>query len=459
MAAATTDTTPQESETQQGMLTSTAFVLNDLTLYTSDGMAITGTSYDSGMKAFTLEIDLHQSLFSPVMSGVMSIVDGIDLIAKYGIHGNEWITMSISKAGATGTPPISKTFRVYKISDYNPGLQAASYKMHLISEEMILSNQTFVSKSYKGMLISDMIKDVCQKYLGLVDKAQTNKLKYIEQTKGIFDIIIPRLEPFEAIQWLSTRAYSDTGTLFLFYETSKGYLFTSYETLVTVGKSQPYNTYYIRKPKTDTNPANNYNSITYANFDVMHDILASGKDGAYEYAVAITDILARSTSTALITAKNYKLLLNDNIPVNDAPGRFGNALADSKSDYVLKHIPVMDFDKTVNPMNPAAWLAPSFGRVALLNTVRFTITVPGDTELIPGHVVNLQIPQQTPQSDNYVLNTTRSGNYLVSEVHHRFIMTNTPVFSTVLTLNADSITGQLPAPLPSSPAIQQVLNS
>jgi hypothetical protein len=76
-----------------------------------------------------------------------------------------------------------------------------AYILHFVTPETITNLKTRVSKSYKGMIISDIVDDLHNNWLsgGPID---------IEPTKFQHHIIIPNISPIQAINWLCTHANS-----------------------------------------------------------------------------------------------------------------------------------------------------------------------------------------------------------------------------------------------------------
>ncbi|MGH7745756.1 MAG: hypothetical protein ACREQ5_13355, partial [Candidatus Dormibacteria bacterium] len=222
---ATTQTT-----SPAGLHATSDYTVTTLAIVTSDGTTI-------DLSSLYLEINLYEDLFSPCMSGSILMGEALDLISNFKLHGNEYLVMNIDKPGLG--KPINKVFRIYKIGDRElTGSALQNYTIYFASEELILSTQHYVSKSYHGMQISDMVNDLLTNQLG-VPKTKTN---FMDKTDGIFNIIVPRMQPLEAIQWLATRSYSANGSLYMFYESRDGYNFVSIESLM---KLPTYQTYYL----------------------------------------------------------------------------------------------------------------------------------------------------------------------------------------------------------------------
>ena len=203
-----TDSTDSTQPTT-GLVQSSDYKINGIVVMTSDGQSV-------DIKSIMVELNLYEDIFSPTMTGDVTVGDGADMLSSYNIHGNEFILISIDKP--TLNKPIQKVFRIYKIDTRKFGSASLqNYVLRFCSEELILSTQILLSKSYKGLTIDKMVNDI------LVNKLQVNPAK---MSNGIFstcssnyDIIIPRMQPLEAISWLVPRAYNNNQNLFLFLRT------------------------------------------------------------------------------------------------------------------------------------------------------------------------------------------------------------------------------------------------
>src|ERR1700674_4616492 len=135
-----------------GMIASSDYKLTTLSIINSTGDRV-------DVKPILLSLDLYEDIFSPCMTGNMTLGDGADIISSYQLHGNEYVILSIDKPSLN--KPIIKTFRIYKIANRRMDETALqNYTIHFCSEELLLSTQTLLSHSYKGTKISDMVLDI-----------------------------------------------------------------------------------------------------------------------------------------------------------------------------------------------------------------------------------------------------------------------------------------------------------
>jgi hypothetical protein len=75
-----------------------------------------------------------------------------------------------------------KVFRIYKISDYTlRGTSNATFKLHFCSEEFMLNQQYYISKSFKESRLSDIIKIISRNFLKISPEKLTDD--NIEQSR------------------------------------------------------------------------------------------------------------------------------------------------------------------------------------------------------------------------------------------------------------------------------------
>ena len=255
------------------------------------------------------EINFYEDLYSPIVSGEITIQDGVGLIESVPIVGEEVLEISMATAGAVPSPIgspagseadidvkdlpnlIINRFRIYKVDPpvkINDNFR--SVKLYFVSDAQITNMMVKVQKTYptaeltsykkpenpledKTYTIADMVRDIFyDAFLGKKKPANhrpTSKNLLVEPTKGVYSACIPNWTPFKAINFLATRALSanpySKGANFVFYETLKGFRFVAIETLMQGGfrgykmtqdfptKFKHYNTY---KTESDAGGAN-----------------------------------------------------------------------------------------------------------------------------------------------------------------------------------------------------------
>jgi hypothetical protein len=424
----------------EALHTTYSYKLSKANLYTSGGEVL-------DISQTIIELNLYEDLFSPCMTGMIRLGDGAELISTFKLHGNEFIELELDKP--TLNKPMKKVFRIYKISDRDSDGGVQNYTLHLCSEEMILSPQIMISKSYKGLNISAMVNDILLNYL----KVDKKKIGHITQTSSNYDIIIPRMNPFEAIMWLGTRAYSPKGTLYFFYENRDGFNFSSYEDLL----AKPSYATYSERDKTDGDVIKNSYTFTYLKIIEDFDIMKASRYGSFSSSLNTLDIITKQFKPFKFNSVDLKNtgILNKEVTLNGFKNRLGTTFYDSYSN-MMKYVVVKDSDPNVNPAVPQDWMCQTISKLGQLHLFKMIGTVPGDILLKTGMVIDVEVQKYNPQEQAVELNKVRSGKYLVSAVHHRFIG---DVYTCSIELLSDSISDYMPVPVNNSTKLNELIKS
>jgi hypothetical protein len=169
-----------------GVTESTQFTFTTATLVNSSGAAI-------DIKFMIQDMNVYEDIFSSVITGDILVRDAHNIVDVMSLCGNEYLHIAFE------TPtlkPFDKYFRVYKISNLNMrNLNSYEYTMHFCSDEFVINQQIRISKSYSNMTNDNIVQDILKNKL----KVPTEKISFIEETKGIQNIIVPNMKPFEAI--------------------------------------------------------------------------------------------------------------------------------------------------------------------------------------------------------------------------------------------------------------------
>lgn len=430
-----TNTTPAKP----GIIYPNDYSLVNLTLLTAI------TTMD--MKLMMTELAYNEDLFNNTASGYLLIVDSMGYIETLHMMGNEYLRLTFGKTGDT-VNQVDKLFRVYKIDKRKPegNQNTESYCLYFCSDEMLLSEQYKVSKSYKNGAIVDDIKDVLTTYL----KVPVTKLSIFEQTYGTYDLIIPNIKPFDAINFLASYARpvaDNTGADMIFFEDKTGFNFRSIQTLI---QQSPY-VNYSYEPKNYTQDTNKkvFTVLTYEIMDSF-DTLQGLNSGVFANRLLSIDPLLRRYMTTDFNYATYaaqEASLNKYPVINNMKNRRDDMLTDSaEAFYRMTFTNYNQYESPLIKANPDAAGRDVFAatfmthRTAQLNLVNYTrvkISVPGDPGLTVGKVVNFSLLSKNPT--NKSADSFYSGNYLITALKHLFTTTE---YKSVVELAKDSTVNQ-----------------
>jgi hypothetical protein len=221
-----------------------------------------------------LNISITEDIFKNTLYGALRIKDAVDLLgglanisnAKdtgFPIIGEEFLEIDYAVETMAGDlAEVSLRFAVYAIENINYAQNNTlkEYTLNFCSEEHLIDATGVVMKGY-NKAHSDNIDDLTKDFL-LIDKAndpfkgkRVKTLVKKQETKGLQNVVIPRLTPLQACQFLAKRSISSSdefvSATYLFFENFKGFNFCDVEFLIKKGmekiKAAGMN-HYLSKP-------------------------------------------------------------------------------------------------------------------------------------------------------------------------------------------------------------------
>jgi hypothetical protein len=396
----------------------------------------TGETVD--LRFVMLEINVYESLWNNNTTCDILINDANNLIMNIPMFGYETLLLEFQ------TPQSelwSNTFRLMRITDrVLTKERSLGYILHFVSEESITNLKTRVSKSYKGMLISDIANDLQTNWLSSSFDGNAG----LETTKYQHHIIIPNISPVHALNWLTTHANSTgyTGSNYLYYQDKYGYNFCTMESRMAQSPTQNY-LFQVANVRNNQSllPDFTSNDVAALKYTLDHqsDIMTNMRTGMYG-----NQLLTHSHSRKIWRSytfdypssfDNYTHLYADNMLES-------SATPDTNSPNSHLKLHPTGHDQDGYPFLPEAWLPIRISQLQQLHNIRFTITVPGDSMRTVGEVVSFQLPSpEQPIQNKQVMDKYYSGNFLVNGVRH---IIDIDKYRTVLEITKDSTLTQYP---------------
>lgn len=394
-------------------------------------------------------INIYEDIFQPVVTGTIYIQDGINILADYAIHGNEYLYITFGRPGETlRDQRYTKTFRIYKISEREKAKnsQIQNYVLHFCSEELIFSNQQSISRSYSGGNTFEYVGGICLYDL----KVQEKKLVDFDVSAGPTEFVLTRKKPLEAIQYLTEHSYSASKSPFLFFENKEGFNFLSVEALYSrnvIGSME----YSAAKFAVDSDVAPFVNSrdINDLKFNQNFDVAKATREGLYSSKLYTLDLIRQryvKNDISLLNNQTAEVMIDGFFPFNDATNRNGKALYeefDSKIRYWLtnkdnSNLPyfiskgVRSNDNYIEEI-----LAQREMQIQIINNTELHCVVPGNPQYSAGFTVNVNMPAFTPNLQNErIKDPYYSGKYLITAVRHVIVPGS---LQTILELSKNSL--------------------
>lgn len=417
------------------------FYIKSLKLLISNGVQV-------DLHKILLEMSYYEDIYSFTTSGHITVVDSQGFHEILQLDGNQYVEISFSKT-PSGVNGINKTFRVYSSSGRSPtgNLNTEAYTLFFCSEELLLSEQTKVGNSYKGKKITEIITNIVKDKL----KVSTKKINKIEDTTGIYDLIVPKMKPFEAISWLSNYARpSSKNTMsadMLFFETRDGFNFRSLSSMFEEKVYAEYK-YESENVLDDTKIQRKTTNVLQYEiskpFDILHEINA----GTFANRLISIDPLTR---TSLITDFNYSRYkskssqLNKNSPENTLVNRLGKT-EESSPEGTLKlavgnsnqqDVPYIKQQGNVaKDIFIESYVPNRTAQISLASYTTIKVVIPGDPGISAGRTIQFNLLSLQPTLNKKELDKYYSGKYLVTAARHIIAMGG--AYQTVLELSKES---------------------
>jgi hypothetical protein len=375
---------------------------------------------------------IFEDIEMPVITGRIVIKDGINLYSTLGINGSEFLKITFKKPGSDDKIKYSKTFRIYAVTNRQPAENnlTQTYVLHFCSEELVFSNQQYITKAYKNKSANQHIVAILRDYL----KAPNSKLlsTNFETSYGRTDFLFTIFRPVDAIKKLSEYAYSPNKSTFLFFENAQGFNFKSIESLLSSPPIADVN-YSIAKLANEPKDAANQN-LTDVNtfvFDSVFDVLKSTEKPEFAGTLYTLDLIRQKFSQKLINAYNaipQQLRLDKSLSFGTAKNRnnksvyeeYQNNIKYSLTNYGRTNVPYMiERNYRENNTNVEDVLLQRKIQLNALFSTRLKCVVPGNPAYTIGYTVNFNLPSFAHEDENgRTLDPFYSGKYLITKVRH-----------------------------------------
>ena len=412
--------------------------------YSQDGsidkmQILTASGQKIDVKKLLVEFSYYEDIFNFVVSGYIILKDSIGLVEKLQLTGKEFLEVNFGKARGLTTNN-DFMFRLYAIPKRTPtgNLNTEFIKLYFCSEELLLSEQTKVTKSYSGTPINKIIYDI------LVDKMKVKTTNvFIEPTLGNYDFNVNTLKPFEAISWVSCYARPTTGMNvgadMLLYETQNGFNFRSINSLM----KQPIYNEYIYQPKNLENSdfQNQLKTVLDYEFIKTFNSLEDINSGTFSNRLISLDPLNRTVKVTNFDYAKYLGLTGGTSALAPSPNRLGKTqnqaytgtlkLAVGNSEQKKKDYVKDGLGSLANDIYLETFIPNRTSQLSLATYTRIKIRIPGDASITVGKTINFNLmslmanDQSEKGFDKYY-----SGKYLVTAVRH--IIQSEGAFQTIL---------------------------
>jgi hypothetical protein len=408
--------------------------LNSLRLTNYEGEVVDISGIISSFEV-TETINSLASLYSFV------VVDGVNLLERYYISGNEKLELVIEKKDTPNSNEelVIKNLVLSGIKSYSrPSNEGQVYTIKAVTETSFALSSKRVSRSVTGTstsIISDLYSDISSE-LNVIDSS----------ADGNFKAVLPNYTYADTIKLLLLKAQKANGSPFYLYETLWGdSILNSYDTMIS---SRSFDTFkQLSEDKGDTFSYESYDinrtRINSVSSDLGFSHFEGIRNGAYfcrTHALDYSKKEYRSTDYSIFDSDIPKID-SDSI-LQRGFSIAGNSLSDypdAKQFFISENS--LSFGEGVDNLNNR--FEASVSKKAMVTNNQFAIThnisINGDTRVKPGVCIDIELP---PAGDPELLQEIEkddllSGKFLVTSVVHKFDKDNN--YSQTVSLRKDSI--------------------
>ena len=357
-------------------------------------------------------IDYYESIESPSISMTVTFIDIDQVIGREGITGGEYIDLTVKDGDVDEFKITSKKQKLMLNSVRNmvteTNKQVAT--LEFVSVESIINETSRVNKKFTGN-VSNTVEELLKS-----DKKGVQSSKKLDKDNSLnsYSFVGNLKRPFDTIQWLCPKTQSSAKDFgFLFYETLDGYVFKSIKSLL---EQEP-----ITYTQTDRPGDQGFFKILQNNLNQTNDVGMNMRMGMYANRTLYIDI--ENQTFEEVDSKISDLGLK-------RPPKFLDGIEDFPTRLMLR---VNDFGVAqkgakkdeVQPISElAVYQNKSYIRNNLLFSQSINISIPLNTTLRAGNIINIRLPvkkdDKGTETNSYGNERTNdpSGKYLVSELRH-----------------------------------------
>ena len=381
-----------------------------------------------------------EDVFSPmitarvVVANTGNAIEGEDgkiqsLYNGFPLRGGERMQIKIAGNSQDNDGLEFNDFYVGSITDVMIDSGRELFTLNLISREAITNETIRVGKKFpSSQKISDSVGDICKNYLS------SDKLYDVDETQNPYGFYGNMRKPFTVLTMLASKSVpgnvsgKDATAGYFFFETKEGFRFKSIDSLI---RTPPYPEKYVYAPGIiDTDDTTKDFKILEFKTTKNQNLIENLERGAYcSNRTYLNPLTFEYTPT---TQKIFKLEdysgkienLGEDIDVvlPSLSANDNRTLASVPSRYICGILDIGTTDTKVSQVgnaDPAKIHSQAMMRYNTLFTQILTMTIPLNTNLTAGDILNCEFPR-IDQQERKEPDEVQSGLYLVKKLTHFF---------------------------------------
>ena len=376
-------------------------------------------------------IDYYEDLFSPTITAKIlvtttgSVIDNTGVYLGLPLRGGERLSMKIQ--GNTESNPglnfsSDESLFVSGITNVIRDSKQETFVLNLCSREAITNETSRVPIRFPtSSPISVSAEEIIKKYL------VTGKELFIDKTSNKYGFIGNMKKPFTLLTWLASKGVPESGgdgtAGYFFYETQDGYCFKSVDSLIAQDVSEVYTATEISDP----NNKQDYqilNHVTTRNNNLLEKLRLGQFSTQRSYFNPLTFDYTRPEK-GLFKLEDYagkSKNLGESFGMPPIKEGSDTTLGDIPSRLVTGIVDIGTLEDGVSyeeNADPFRYQSQAIMRYNIMFTQTMTITIPSNTNLKAGNLIQCLFPSTTV-SENSKFDGEISGLYMIKELCHHF---------------------------------------
>ena len=376
-------------------------------------------------------IDYYEDLFSPTITAKIlvtttgSVIDNTGVYLGLPLRGGERLSMKIQ--GNTSSNPgldfsSDNSLFVSSITNVIRDSKQETFVLNLCSREAITNETSRVPIRFPtSSPISVSAEEIIKKYL------VTGKELFIDKTSNKYGFIGNMKKPFTLLTWLASKGVPESGgdgtAGYFFYETQDGYCFKSVDSLIAQDVSEVYTATEISDP----NNKQDYqilNHVTTRNNNLLEKLRLGQFSTQRSYFNPLTFDYTRPEK-GLFKLEDYagkSKNLGESFGMPPIKEGSDTTLGDIPSRLVTGIVDIGTLEDGVSyeeNADPFRYQSQAIMRYNIMFTQTMTITIPSNTNLKAGNLIQCLFPSTTV-SENSKFDGEISGLYMIKELCHHF---------------------------------------
>ena len=381
-----------------------------------------------------------EDVFSPmitarvVVANTGNAIEGEDgkiqsLYNGFPLRGGERMQIKIAGNSQDNDGLEFNDFYVGSITDVMIDSGRELFTLNLISREAITNETIRVGKKFpSSQKISDSVGDICKNYLS------SDKLYDVDETQNPYGFYGNMRKPFTVLTMLASKSVpgnvsgKDATAGYFFFETKQGFRFKSIDSLI---RTPPYPEKYVYAPGIiDTDDTTKDFKIlefkTTRNQNLIENLERGGYCSNRTYLNPLT-FEYTPTTQKIFKLEDYSGKIENlgediDVVLPSLSANDNRTLASVPSRYICGILDIGTTDTKVSQegnADPAKIHSQAMMRYNTLFTQILTMTIPLNTNLTAGDILNCEFPR-IDQQERKEPDEVQSGLYLVKKLTHFF---------------------------------------